>query len=310
MAVLFTDPIFLEHDTRAHPECAARLQAITARLEGSDVRQRFEVGSITPAERAQIERVHTPEHIAEIERFAAQGGGRIETDTVMSPRSFDVALRAAGAAVSAVDLVLGGEHRRAMCLIRPPGHHALPTHAMGFCLFNNVAIAAAHAVAAHELSRVLIVDFDVHHGNGTQDMFYENENVYFYSSHRSPFYPGTGDADETGTGAGLGTVFNLPCRFGISRSDFRDRFESTLHDAASRCKPELVLVSAGFDAHAADPVGSLGLETEDFGPLTEMIVGVADEYCDGKIVSLLEGGYNVNALAECVEQHLDVLVPQ
>jgi len=309
MPILYTDPIYLEHETGSHPESPARLRAVTTRLDRGDVRNRWTDGVVRPAQRAQVERVHSADHVQEIDRFAAQGGGRIESDTNLSQRSFEVALHAAGAAVAAVDEVVGGAHQRAMCLVRPPGHHALPTSAMGFCLFNNVAVAAAHAIAKHELSRVLIVDWDVHHGNGTQDMFYENEQVCFFSSHRWPFYPGTGDANETGTGPGLGSTFNLPLEFGISRRELLEQFRSVLQDAARRSQPELVLLSAGFDAHAADPVGSLGLETEDFGPLTEMVVDVADEFCDGRIVSLLEGGYNVDALAECVELHLDVLAP-
>src|SRR5262249_10544605 len=162
------------------------------------------------------------------------------------------------------DAVLSGAAPRALCLVRPPGHHALPDSAMGFCQFNNIALAAAHALRQFGLSRVLIVDWDVHHGNGTQDIFYRSEQVYFFSAHRHPFYPGTGMAEETGSGPGLGTKFNLPVRFGTPRPGYLDRFQSMLEDAASRARPELVLISAGFDAHRADPVGSLGLETEDF----------------------------------------------
>jgi len=179
---------------------------------------------------------------------------------------------------------------------------------MGFCLFNNVAVAAAHAMAEHEISRVLIIDWDVHHGNGTQAIFYDSARVVFFSVHRHPFYPGTGADNEIGTGDGLGTTFNLPLRFGISRREYIERFESMLHDAAARCRPELVLVSAGFDAHAADPIGSLGLETEDFETLSRDVLAVADQYCRGRLVSLLEGGYNLTALAESVECHVRTLL--
>ncbi len=179
---------------------------------------------------------------------------------------------------------------------------------MGFCLFNNVAVAARHAVKKHQLARVLIVDWDVHHGNGTQDIFYEDEQVYFFSSHRSPFYPGTGAANETGRGKGLATTFNLPLPYGVSRKEFLARFETMLSQATEKCKPELILVSAGFDAHHEDPVGSLSLETEDFAKLTELVQSVAKAQCGGKLVSLLEGGYHTQRLAECVGVHLKQLL--
>ena len=178
---------------------------------------------------------------------------------------------------------------------------------MGFCLFNNVAVAAQHAIEKHKLNRILVVDWDVHHGNGTQDIFYEEGQVTFFSAHRSPFYPGTGAKSETGTGKGLGTIFNLPLEFGVSRKDYFKAFEASLNDAASNSKPELILISAGFDAHRLDPIGSLGLESEDFAELTKLLLAAATEYCQGRCVSLLEGGYNVDALAESVEQHLQVL---
>jgi len=180
---------------------------------------------------------------------------------------------------------------------------------MGFCLFNNVAIAAEHARHKHHLERVLIVDWDVHHGNGTQDTFYESSQVCFFSAHRFPFYPGTGAADETGKGDGLGATFNLPVRFGTPRREYLAAFASTFERALARCKPELILISAGFDAHAADPIGSLGLETEDFHDLTRLLVEAAAQNCGGRIVSVLEGGYNIHALAECVECHMQALVP-
>lgn len=178
---------------------------------------------------------------------------------------------------------------------------------MGFCLFNNIAIAAAYALQKYGLNRVLIVDWDVHHGNGTQDSFYRSDSVYFLSIHRSPFYPGTGAAEETGTGRGLGTKFNVPVRYGTPRRSYLEAFQTVLEQAASRARPDLVLISAGFDAHYADPVGSLRLETEDFSPLTQLVRQVADQYCNGRLVSLLEGGYNVATLAECVTCHMESL---
>jgi acetoin utilization deacetylase AcuC-like enzyme len=226
----------------------------------------------------------------------------------MSADSSDVARKAAGTAIDAVEQVVAGQYRRALCLIRPPGHHALAAAPMGFCLFNNVAVAARHAVEHLGLARVLIVDWDVHHGNGTQGVFYADGRVHFFSAHRAPFYPGTGAVEETGTGRGLGAIFNLPLRFGIARREFIERFRTALERAAARAKPELILISAGFDAHRADPIGSLGLEAEDFTTLTGLVAGCANEFCGGKIVSLLEGGYHLHALGESVQAHAEELL--
>ncbi len=307
--VLFSDPIFLRHDTGRHPECADRLRRIVAHLESKHLIERFERGAIEAATLEQLVRVHESAYVRQVERWASQGGGHVEADTIMSRDSYDVALRAAGCAVAATERVVKGASRRALCLVRPPGHHALKNAPMGFCLFNNVAVAARHAVDHLGLSRVLIVDWDVHHGNGTQDAFYTDGRVFFFSSHRWPFYPGTGLADETGSGKGLGAIFNLPLSFGISRHEFLERFHTVLSQAAARAKPELILLSAGFDAHRADPIGSLGLESEDFADLTRLAAACADQYCHGKIVSLLEGGYDLEALAESVEAHVEVLAP-
>ena len=307
--LLYADPVFLEHDTGpGHPERPERLRFTYEYLERRPVLGRFELGNSPPARRNDLLLVHESRYLDLVLAAAQRGGGRIESDTVVSRRSFEVASRAVGAAISAVDAVLTGPARRALCLTRPPGHHALRDAAMGFCLFNNVALAAMHAIERYRLDRVLIIDWDVHHGNGTQDIFYGEERVGFFSAHRYPFYPGTGTADETGSGPALGTKFNLPLTFGISRAEYLSRFQTMLTDAAQRTRPDLVLISAGFDAHAADPIGSLGLETEDFGPLTHIVCQVADQYCGGKVVSLLEGGYNVQALAESVECHMEALV--
>ncbi len=306
--LLLTDPLFLEHRTGAHPESPERLRFLHEFLKQHDIISHFARGQIQPAQPAQLELVHDRAYIDSVRQFAALGGGRIEADTVLSAGSYDVACLAAGTVLWAVDAVLTGVAPRALCLVRPPGHHALPRSAMGFCLFNNVALAAAHAVGQHGLNRVLVVDFDVHHGNGTQDMFYASPNVHFFSIHRYPFYPGTGAAHETGTGAGLGTKFNVPVRFGTPRKSYIELFQTTLEQAAARARPELLLISAGFDAHRADPVGSLGLETEDFEPLTRLVVEAANHYCQGRLVSVLEGGYNVHALAESVECHMKALL--
>jgi acetoin utilization deacetylase AcuC-like enzyme len=304
MTLLYSDPRFLDHVTGRHPERPQRLKQIVARLEASGITGACVRPEWQPAERARLERVHTGKYIDQVASFAQRGGGMLDQDTVVSKASFDVACLAAGAACDAVDRVLRGEDTTALCLVRPPGHHALPDHAMGFCLFNNVAVAAKAAIDEHGLDRVLIVDWDVHHGNATQDMFYADGQVGFFSSHRWPFYPGTGSVDETGTGDGLGATRNLPFAFGTPRNEFRTRFTTELEEFASRMKPQLVLVSAGFDAHRTDPVGSLGLEVEDFAELTTTIRAIADVHAGGRIVSLLEGGYNPPVLAECVETHL------
>jgi acetoin utilization deacetylase AcuC-like enzyme len=309
-AILYSDPCFLQHETGRHPESPERLRRVYAHLAATHLDRRFDKGTVRPATLEQLSRVHDPRYIWQVEQCASGGGGRVEADTVMSRDSYDAAVRAAGAAVAAVDEVVSGAHRRALCLVRPPGHHALYDAPMGFCLFNNVAVAARHAVEGLQLSRVLIVDWDVHHGNGTQDAFYSDGRVHFFSVHRFPFYPGTGDTDETGTGRGLGAISNLPLPFGIPRREFRERFHTALAQAVRRAEPELILISAGFDAHRADPIGSLGLETEDFADLTQMVCACSEQYCGGKIVSLLEGGYDLQALAESVQAHVEVLVPE
>lgn len=307
MTHLAHDAVFQLHDTGTHPENAGRLRAIDPVLQDADVLKHCETASIEPATIDQIALVHGKPYIESLKRLATQGGGRPDPDTVVSPKSYEVALAAAGAACGAVDLVMKENPSNALCLVRPPGHHALADKAMGFCLFNNVAVAARHAQAAHQVGRILIVDWDVHHGNGTQDIFYDDGDVVFFSIHRFPFYPGSGDSDETGTGAGLGATFNAPISFGTSRKKYFETFEAMLSKAVQRANPELILISAGFDAHREDPIGSLGLETEDFGRLTKIIKEVAEAECGGRIVSLLEGGYNPQALADSVKLHLEVL---
>jgi acetoin utilization deacetylase AcuC-like enzyme len=308
MTLLYTHPLFLEHRTGTHPERPERLIQVERQLArtGLDSRCRRPIWETATA--SQLAAVHGPDYAASVEDFCLAGGGQIEVDTVCSPKSFDAARLAAGAACDAVKRVIAGEDCRALCLVRPPGHHALRDEAMGFCLFNNVAIAARSATDQWDLDRVLIVDWDVHHGNGTQDMTWHDSRIGFLSIHRWPFYPGTGRAEETGTGDALGTKLNLPVEMGISRETYLDRFRLGLEKLAAKIRPQLVIVSAGFDAHADDPVGSLGLDTEDFAPLTEAVLDVADSYAGGKLVSVLEGGYNTGILAGCVALHLERLL--
>lgn len=307
MTLLYTSPKFLAHDTGSHPECAARLEHVTAQLEKQGLAARCTVPPWGPATPEQIEAVHEPQLVAALDELAGRGGGRADADTVVSPASVDVARYAAGALSDAVARVLEGQAARALCLVRPPGHHALSDAAMGFCLLNNIAIAA-QAALERGVGHILVIDWDVHHGNGTQAIFYDDPRVAFFSVHRWPFYPGTGTADETGAGKGLGATRNVPVLFGTSRADYQDFVMRELTDFAAKIKPELVLVSAGFDAHHSDPVGSLGLEVEDFEWLTRVAVDIANTYADGRLVSALEGGYNPPVLADCVEVHLEGLL--
>lgn len=304
MTLLYSDPIFLKHVTGTHPERPERLVQIVRQLERTELDKKCRRPDWQPVSSERLARVHSPDYATSVEVFAKHGGGRIEEDTVVSPASYDVALKAAGAVCDAVERVVAGEDTTALCLVRPPGHHALEKSAMGFCLFNNVAIGARLATSELQLDRVLIVDWDVHHGNGTQDAFWRDGQVGFLSIHRWPFYPGTGDTDETGTGPGLGRTVNLPVRFETPRKDYFSKFRAALETFADKVRPQLVLISAGFDAHRADPIGSLGLEIEDFETLTKAVLEVAKTHADGRVVSVLEGGYNTGVLAGCVEVHL------
>jgi acetoin utilization deacetylase AcuC-like enzyme len=310
MTLLYTDPVFLEHDTGDHPERVERLRRVTARLQKTGLASMCKPGTFAPISKDALTRLHSPEVVERARRACARGGGMLDGDTPVCAASFEVACSAAGAGAAAVDAVLAGEAPNALCLVRPPGHHATPTHSMGFCLFNNVALAADHARTAHGLTRLLIVDWDVHHGNGTQDIFYDDPEVAFLSIHRfgHGFYPGTGHANETGTGRGLGFTLNVPLRFGTPRPQYHDGFRRAIERLADHVKPELVLVSAGFDAHRNDPIGSLGLESEDFAILTRCVLDVARSHARGRLVSLLEGGYDLDALAESVQAHLEELL--
>jgi acetoin utilization deacetylase AcuC-like enzyme len=311
MTILFTDSWFLRHDTGpGHPERPDRLRAIAAMLDQTGLRARCATGTYQPVIDELLRRVHDAGQINLVRQVTQAGGGRIEADTVVSPESDQVARAAAGVGVAAVDAVLAGKDHNALCLVRPPGHHATPDQSMGFCLYNNVALAARHALAAHQLNRVLIVDWDVHHGNGTQDIFYRDPQVTFFSIHRygAGFYPGTGAADETGSGPGLGHIHNAPIRYGTPPAEYQAHFRATLEKAADRYKPELVLISAGFDAHRLDPIGSLGLEVKDFAVLSREVLQVAATHARRRVISFLEGGYHLQALAEGVRVHLESLL--
>lgn len=309
--LLVADERFLDHDVGAgHPERPERLGAVLDGVVDAHLDGDLVAAAPRRATVEELTAVHQPAQVQLIETLCATGGGHLDGDTAVVPASCEAAFLAAGAGLLAVERLQAGDADAAFLAVRPPGHHATPRHAMGFCLFNNVAVAAAHARAAHGLNRVLIVDWDVHHGNGTQDIFYSDGDVYFLSLHRFPFYPGTGAAQETGAGAGLGATLNIPLRFGVTRRDYRDAFARSLEEIAVRCRPELVLISAGFDAHALDPVGSLGLESEDFADLTRLVIDAARQFAQGRIVSLLEGGYHLQALPESVGCHLTTLLEE
>jgi acetoin utilization deacetylase AcuC-like enzyme len=309
MVTLFTDERMLDHHPPSrHPERPERLQGILRHLDRVGLRIKLPAGTVREATRDELARVHTLNYIDQVATFEVKGGGLYEADTWIYPGSNHAALLGAGAVVEAVDHVASGRDRSAVCLVRPPGHHARPHHAMGFCIYGNIAVGAADAVHRLGLGRVMIVDFDVHHGNGTQEIFYEDPHVAFLSIHRYPFYPGTGAADETGSGDGLGFTKNLPIAYGTPRRDYLEAFRAGVESFADATRPELLMISAGFDAHAEDPVGDLGLEIEDFEEITRILVDVAGTHCGSRIVSVLEGGYNVPILAGCVAAHVEALL--
>ena len=299
---VYTHPACLAHDTGPdHAERPARLSAVTDALRaGLPALDWYEAPRAT---RGQLLRAHAPDLLdAVLETHPAQ---RIllDPDTVLSPASAEAALRAAGAAVAAVDAVLTGKTRRAFCAVRPPGHHATRDAAMGFCLFNNIAVAALHALDKYGLERVAIVDFDVHHGNGTQAIFEQDARVLFASSHQWPLYPETGARSETG----IGNIFNAPLPIEAECILFRRAWEDVLLPAVHDFRPQLLLVSAGFDAHWRDPLAQLRLQAGDYTWITEELVALANRHCGGRIVSSLEGGYDLSALAESALAHVGAL---
>lgn len=307
MTLLFQHPRFIDHHTGpGHPERPERYLSIVDYQPFQEIAASCHTGEFSPLRPAELTSVHDETVARYVEQACLMGGGRIEADTVVSSASFEIGLLAAGACCAAIDAVMRGDDRTAFCMVRPPGHHATPNLSMGFCLFNNVALAALRALQ-RGANRVLIVDWDVHHGNGTQDAFYDDDRVFFLSLHRSPFYPGTGLANETGTGRGLGYTLNVPLRFGITRRDYHSALHHALEKATLRCKPDLILLSAGFDAHAQDPIGSLGLEVEDYSEMTEFLLQAAKTLCQGRLISCLEGGYHLQRLAECVTTHVATL---
>jgi len=302
---VFTHPASLAHETPAgHPERIDRIRAvhqvIASPLFKPLVHREAPLGT-----EAQILLAHTEEHYRHIIAVAPEHGFEyLEPSTAMSAGTLPAALRAVGGACSAVDSVLKGEASNAFLAMRPPGHHAESGRAMDFCLFNQAAIAALHARAKHGLKRVAVVDFDVHHGNGTQDIFWNDRDLFYGSTHQMPLYPGTGAASETGTG----NIFNAPLKAGDGRAEFQTAMENVILPALNLFEPELLIISAGFDAHIRDPLGSLELVEEDFAWATQELMDLADLHCGGKIVSVLEGGYDLQGLAGGVGVHLQTLM--
>ena len=311
MAVhLLYDKTFLGHDTGpVHFETRRRLKCVLTTLdEDPALTHRLHRVAPRPAAMPDLQRCHSEEMIREIRTFIEHGGTHLDTDTPVSEDSFDVACLAAGGAVTAVDTVMADSGGRAFVLSRPPGHHATPYRPMGFCLFNHAAIAARYAQAVHGLEKVLIVDWDVHHGNGTQDIFWTDDSVFFFSTHQSPHYPGTGAREETGEGKGSGYTLNIPLRAGTDAGAHRQAFHDALNEIESRLHPDLVIVSAGFDSHRGDPLGGLMLEDSDFTEMTKDVLRIADKHANGRVVSILEGGYNLDLLGGSVRSHLLALL--
>lgn len=301
---------FLAHDTgQGHPERPERLSRLVEHLHKANLWNRLQHPLIDAADEEWIMNVHTPAHVAYL-REACRRGVQIldQGDTHACMESFEVALLAAGGVLGAVDAVVGGLLENAFCAVRPPGHHAGRESVMGFCLLNNVAIAARYAQKRHGVGRVAIVDWDVHHGNGTQEIFYEDRSVLYVSTHQYPFYPGTGARSECGEGDGEGTTLNIPMRAGSGEKEYFAGFTNDIIPAIDHFRPDLLLLSAGFDAHRDDPLANITLTEESFGTLTRMMGEAAAKHCGGRIVSVLEGGYNLEALSRSVEAHLRVLL--
>jgi acetoin utilization deacetylase AcuC-like enzyme len=303
-------PTYLEHDMGAgHPESPQRLRAIMHRLEQSGTMARLTNIEPRRAEDEWITQIHTPDYVAALHRHApASGRVPLDPDTSMSPGSLTAAYVAAGGALAAADAVMAGQVDHVFCAVRPPGHHAEAGRAMGFCLFNNVAIAARYIQKRYGLKKVLIVDWDVHHGNGTQHSFEDDPSVFFFSTHQYPHYPGTGRASERGRGAGEGFTINVPMESGEGDETYRTVFQQSLVPAADRFRPDFVIISAGFDAHQDDPLAGMGLTEEGYAELTRIVAGIAARHAQGRIVSSLEGGYNLTALASSVDRHIQALL--
>ncbi len=305
MTIIIYDDIYLEHDTGSHVENALRLSKTVEYLQQEGAWEN--VVEPRAATVDEIRLVHETQLIDRVKAVCEEGGGHLDPDTVVSPRSYEAALYAAGGVLTAIEQIMEGRDSSALCLVRPPGHHATPSRAMGFCLFNNAAIGVRYLQKKHGLARVAIVDWDVHHGNGTQEVFYHDSGVLYFSTHRWPFYPGTGLDGEKGESDGAGLTVNRPMDYGTTREEFLEVFQGEIEGKVAEFKPEFIVISAGFDALAADMIGHFCLEPGDFGTMTQMVCRVAKEVCNGRVVSTLEGGYNLDLLPLCIHSHLKAL---
>ncbi len=302
------DPIYLKHDTGQHVENARRLEAVMAHLEQTGLKNELVSVIPRPATVRELALVHEERYISHIRDEAEKGGGWLDMDTVMSARSYEAALYAAGGVIEATAAVINGEVESAFALVRPPGHHATAQRAMGFCLFNNVAVAARHALTESGLERIAIIDFDVHHGNGTQETFYSSPQVLYCSVHLSPFYPGTGAISEIGSGLGRGATVNVPLPAGCGDAEYEQVFGQIVVPAVRRFQPQLILVSAGYDTHWADQLALMQVSISGFAGMVKAIRGLAEGLCSGRLVLSLEGGYNLDALAASVKATFEVLL--
>jgi acetoin utilization deacetylase AcuC-like enzyme len=307
---IITNPVQAAHDESRHVERAARMRAIDAAMDRSGIRSELLILPARPATDAEVRAVHQPRLLETLRLSVAQERLWIDNDTYTTNESQEVAYYSAGSAITATEAVLDGRAQNAFAITRPPGHHATSSRSMGFCLLNNIAIAARYAIDHHGIQRVAIIDYDVHHGNGTQDIFYDDPTVLFCSSHASPLYPGTGAEQEIGSGAGLGTTLNIPLPYGAGDRAVASVYEQVVIPALRRFEPELILVSAGFDGHWNDPLGPLSLSVHGYATLTKQIMDLAAECCAGRLVLCLEGGYNEEALGASVVAALRVLLGQ
>ena len=302
-----SDPFYLKHENEPHPENPGRLTAIKSKLESSKFYNNLALIQPRKATVEDIARVHDRGYIENVEQSCQNGVRNLDADTVICPDSYQAALLSAGAGLEALDKILDGTIDNAFCAVRPPGHHAEQNRSMGFCLFNNVGVIARYAQDVKKLEKVFIFDWDVHHGNGTQHSFYKDSSVYYSSIHQYPFYPGTGGVDETGTGDGLGSNLNLPMRAYSCDTDYINAIEHKLIPVIQKFNPDLIIISAGFDAHENDPLAQINLSTECYGKMTQKLMEIANDVCNGRILSMLEGGYDYSALADSVQLHVETL---
>jgi len=305
---LVYEPIYLEHDTGQHVENARRVAETIEVLEESGVKQQLVMIHPQPASVEELSLVHSVEYVSQIESAARAGGGWLDADTVISPASYNVALYAAGGVMAATEAVMRGEVDSAFALVRPPGHHATERSAMGFCLFNNIAVAAKQTMKNHDLDRVLIADFDVHHGNGTQEAFYNDPKVLYFSTHQYPFYPGTGRIEEVGAGEAEGATVNVPLPAWCGDEEYLQVFQQVLVPIAHRFQPQIILVSAGYDPHWADQISLMQVSIAGFAQMVRILQELASELCHSRLVFTLEGGYHTLALAHSIKATLEVLL--